>query len=163
MKAFVILLFGLALLAWHPPVMGQDSKKAQKAARITALVDSQTYVFKAQTATPLSGQLRQLTYGYDLTVTPGSVVSYLPYFGRAYTAPVNPSENGIEFTSKDFEYTKTPRAKGGWDITIKPKDVRNVQQMILTIFDNGSGTLQVLSTSRSQISFNGNITSIKKK
>jgi hypothetical protein len=162
MKAFAIFLSGL-FMAWHPAVMGQDSKKAQKAAKIAALVDSQTYVFKAQSASPLSGRLRQLTSEYDLTVTPTSLVCYLPYFGRAYTAPIDPSQGGIQFTSKDFDYTKTPRKKGGWDITIKPKDVKDVQQMLLTIFDDGYSNLQVISISRQQISFNGQITAIKNK
>jgi hypothetical protein len=150
-------------MALHPSAKGQDSKKAIKEARIAAMVDSQTYVFKAQSATPLSGRLKQLTSEYDLTVTPTVVVSDLPYFGRAYTSPIDPSQGGIQFTSKNFEYTKTPRKKGGWDVLIKPKDVSDVQQMILTIFENGYGTLQVISTNRQQISFSGNITRVKQK
>ncbi len=76
MKAFAILLFSLAMV-WHPAAKGQDSKKkVQKEARISALIDSQSYVFKAQSATPTSGRLRQLTSEYDLTIMPTTVVSY---------------------------------------------------------------------------------------
>jgi len=141
----------------------KQDKQAAKAAAIKKLVDSQTYVFVAQTALPMSGSTRQLTSDYDLRVTKSSVVSYLPYFGRAYTAPIDPTRGGLQFTSKDFEYTATPGKKGGWNILIKPKDYRDVQQMTLGISESGYGTLQVLSTNRQPISFNGYIKAPKVK
>jgi len=138
----------------------QDTKKdkdAEKIAQVKNLVDSQNYVFVAQSASPMSGRLRQLTPDYDLKVSKSSIVSYLPYFGRAYTAPLDPTQGGIQFTTKDFEYTATPRNKGGWDVLIKPKGYRDVQQMSLTISSTGYATLQVTSTNRQPISFNGYI------
>jgi len=141
----------------------KQEKQAAKAAAIKNLVDSQTYVFVAQTALPMSGRTRQLTTDYDLRVTKSSIVSYLPYFGRAYQAPIDPTKGGLQFTSKDFEYTATPGKKGGWSIQIKPKDYRDVQQMTLSISDNGYGTLQVISTNRQPISFNGYIQAPKVK
>ena len=144
----------------------QDTKKdkdAEKIAQVKILVDSQNYVFVAQSAMPMSGRVRQLTPDFDLKVTKSSIVSYLPYFGRAYTAPIDPTQGGIQFTSKDFEYTANPRAKGGWDVLIKPKDYRDVQQMSLSISSTGYATLQVTSTNRQPISFNGIIRAPRKK
>ena len=109
----------------------------------------------------MSGRTRQLTSDYDVKVTKAQVVSYLPYFGRAYSAPIDPSQGGIQFTSKDFDYTTTPRKKGGWDIQLKPKDYRDVQQMSLSITEDGYASLQVTSTNRQLISFTGYITAIK--
>ena len=105
----------------------------------------------------MSGRTRQLTPDYDLRVSKTEITSYLPYFGRAYTPPIDPSRGGIQFTSKDFDYTATPRKKGGWDVTIKPKDYQDVQQMSLNISASGYATLQVTSSSRQPISFNGYI------
>ncbi|HVU56865.1 MAG TPA: DUF4251 domain-containing protein [Puia sp.] len=150
MKLFTLLLSLLVTCTTH----AQDNDTAKTAA-IKALVDSQNYVFVAQSALPMSGRVRQLTSDYDLRVTKSSIVSYLPYFGRAYTAPIDPTKGGIQFTSKDFEYTAKPRDKGGWDVSIKPKDYRDVQQMSLSISSTGYATLQVTSTSRQPISFNG--------
>lgn len=155
-----------SLLAGSLAVHAQDTKKdkdAEKIVQVRNLVDSQNYIFIAQSASPMSGRLRQLTPDYDLKITKSSIVSYLPYFGRAYTAPLDPSKGGIQFTSKDFEYTATPRAKGGWDVLIKPKDYRDVQQMSLSISSTGYATLQVTSTSRQPISFNGYIRAPKKR
>jgi len=155
---FILVSCSLSLL--HAQESKQDRENA-KIAQIKNLVDSQNYVFIAQSALPMSGRTRQLTSDYDLKVTPTVITSYLPYFGRAYTAPIDPSQGGIQFTSKDFEYTAVPRKKGGWDIEIKPKDYRDVQQLSLSVSETGYATLQVTSTNRQPISFNGYITAIK--
>ncbi len=159
-----LFLFILAFISQSPLLYaqtGKADKQAEKAAMIKNLVDSQRYVFKAQSAMPMSGRTRQLTSDYDLKVTHDQVVSYLPYFGRAYSAPIDPNQGGIQFTSKDFDYTRTTGKKGGWDVQIKPKDYRDVQQLSLNISETGYATLQVTSTSRQPISFYGYITAIK--
>ena len=155
------LAFLLAFASQSTSLYAQTDKAAEKAAGIKNLIDSQNYVFKAQSAMPMSGRTRQLTSDYDVKVTKSQVVSYLPYYGRAYTAPIDPSQGGIQFTSKDFDYTVTPGKKGGWDILIKPKDYRDVQQFNLSVTESGYANLQVTSTSRQSISFSGYITANK--
>src|SRR5579872_1513373 len=123
MKALQSLLKKMFILL-IPVCAGQSSslyaqsakadKQAEKAVVIRNLVDSQNYAFIAQSAMPMSGPVRQLTSDYDLKVTKDKIVSYLPYFGRAYVAPIDPSRGGIQFTSKDFDYKTTERKKGGW-------------------------------------------------
>ena len=160
----LLLAAGLLAAVLQPQFsVAQNKKDSAKIAKITELIVSQHYAFKAQTATPLAGRLRQLTSEYDLQVSKDVIVSQLPYFGRAYSAPINPSDGGIQFTSKDFEYTLTDKKKGGWDVTIKFKDAKDVQQMQLSIFNNGTASLQVTSNNRQAISFNGYITSAGKQ
>src|SRR5450631_1363581 len=103
---FLPVFFCLSL-AHAQTVTAAPDKKASRQALIKNCVDSQEYVFRAQTALPMSGAVRQLTSDYDLKIMKGSVVSYLPYFGKAYTAPMDLNGGGIEFTSKDFDYTVT--------------------------------------------------------
>jgi hypothetical protein len=153
----ITYLLSLLLLCSLPAHTNAQDTKQDKQAAIKNIVDSQNYVFVAQTALPLSGRTRQLTSDYDLKITKTSIVSYLPYFGRAYQAPIDPTKNSLDFTSKDFDYTSTPGKKGGWNVTIKPRDNRDVQQMNLSISSSGYGTLQVTSTNRQPISFNGYI------
>ncbi|MEP6675873.1 MAG: DUF4251 domain-containing protein [Ferruginibacter sp.] len=130
---------------------------------IKKLVDSQSYIFNAQTAYPSTGGSRQLSYGYDLTITKDKIVAYLPYFGRAYTAPVDPSEGGIKFTSTSFDYTVTAGKKSGWDVAIKLKDVNTVQEFSLTIFDNGTASLSIIPLNKQAITFDGYIDAVKTK
>lgn len=130
------------------------NKKAEKAAAVKAMIGAQQYIFKPQTANPMRGRTIQLTTEYTVKVSKDTITADLPYFGRAFTAPMDPSKGGIQFSSTQFEYT-LENARRGWQVTIKPKDVGDVQQFFFNIFSNGSATLQVTSTNRTPISFNG--------
>ena len=125
------------------------------------LVRSKSFRFVAQSAMPLRGRTIQLTSQYFMKVMPDTIICDLPYYGRAYSAPIDPTEGGINFTSTDFDYDVANRKKGGWDITIKPKDTRDVRQLTLTVSENGYGTLIALSNNRQQISYYGQIEAIK--
>ena len=156
MKAYIKNILINTLLISNTALVSLNTTYAQdKESAVKNLVESQNFVFKAQTAQPMSGRTRQLTSEYDLKVLKDSIIAYLPYFGRAYSAPINPSDGGIQFTSSVFEYKKTDRKKGGWDIQIKPKDGKDVWQLNLTILKNGSATLLVNSNNRQSISFSG--------
>ncbi len=145
---------------------GQDSKKEKKAKKeeeIKNLIDSQKYVFKAQTAFPMGKRSINLNTDYDVSVSKDAVVSYLPYYGRAYSATPG-SSNGLDFTSKDFEYTiNETKRKDGWDIVIKPKDTQLARELLLTAFKNGSANLQVTSNDKQNISYSGYITAPRPK
>ena len=123
-------------------------------AELQQMIDSKDLVFKARTAYPQSGRSWELTFDYDLSVNGGKLVSYLPYFGRAYSINPYSSEGGLQFTSTNFSY-KTEKDKKGWDITIKPKDQSDVQQMFLEVSPKGYATLRVISTNRQNISYFG--------
>lgn len=134
------------------------------AQQVKALIDSQNYVFQARTAQSLHGNIHQLTTdNYTLAITKEKIVSYLPFFGRAYVAPMDPSQTGFDFTSKNFDYTVTPGKKEGWTVLIKPKDFKDVQKIQLTISSAGYTTVQVISTNRDEISFDGVISAPDKR
>lgn len=120
-----------------------------------SLVDSQNYIFRAETAVPQSGGTRMLSGGFDLRVSPEKITSYLPYFGRAYS-PSLPSEGGIKFTSTEFDYD-LKQNKERWEVQIKPRDAQETYILNLTIFDNGRASLQVTSTNRQAITFHGQV------
>jgi hypothetical protein len=156
-KIKVILLYALITL-----LGGSSALYAQKTAdEIRQLVESKNFVFKAESANPVSGGTRQLSPGYDLTVTNSSIVSYLPFYGRAQTIPIG-NDGGIKFTSTNFDYSAAAGRKGkGWQVTLKTKDVSHVQLMYLTIYDNGNATLDVMNIHRDNISFRGYISDVK--
>jgi len=145
------LLASFAVVLSSTIVQGQELDRAQ----VKDLVDSKEFTFKARTVIPMTGGSRQLTSEYDVRFLGDSVVSYLPYFGRAYSASYGTESGGIEFTSTKFDYKAKARKKGGWDIIVKPQDVRDVEELDLTISDDGSANLRVTSTNRQPISFYG--------
>jgi hypothetical protein len=142
------------------------------------IVGEQHFIFNATSAMPMSnadvnqilskmgggagGGTIQLTGSqYQLKVTKDSVEAYLPYYGRAYTATMNPDDSGIKFKSKNFNYKSDKKKKGNWVITINPKDVKDSPNMNLTISDNGYATLNVNTNSRQPISFYGYLSEVK--
>lgn len=122
---------------------------------IQQAIETKNFIFRASSANPQRGRIRQLTSEYELVVRADTVTSFLPYFGRAFTAPINPSDGGIKFTSTAFVYSAGEKKKGRWEIQINPKDVSDVTTLYLTVFDNGSASLRVSSVNRTAISFNG--------
>ena len=136
--------------------------KANAGSALLSSIDAKTYNFIAQSASPLRGGLRQLTSTYDLRISKDTVVSNLPYFGRAFTAPINPSDGGLMFNSTSSQYSVKAGKKGRRDISFNTKQNSDTQHMTLTVFDNGFATLQVNSNNRDTITFNGYVSEIKK-
>jgi hypothetical protein len=150
------LLFLMILLSASNFLQAQKLDKAT----VQNLVDSKNFVFKVQSVHPMTGMSNQSTADYDVRVLGDSVSTYLPYFGRAYSATYGES-GGFNFTSTKFEYKLKERKKGGWDIAISPKDTRDVRQMNFTVSENGYASLQVTSNNRQPISYSGYITQRK--
>src|SRR6266700_6064732 len=112
------LLVKKALLLYTGIFSGHiQAQNTGKDEGIKKAVTDQYYIFNAQTVLPLGSSTRQLTPDYDVRITKDSIVAYLPYFGRAYSAPIGQTEGGIKFKSKRFDYTSKER-KGGWDIQV---------------------------------------------
>ena len=163
-KWTLLFIIALSVLSVSNAQDAKQDKKAKQEAQIKQIVDSQHYVFRAQTAYPLGRQSVLLTSEYDLKITKDEVVSYLPYYGRAYAATPGSIDNGLNFTTKNFEYKSTPTKKDdGWEIVIKPKDTQQAREMLLTAFKNGSANLTVNSNDKQTISFSGYIVPIKTK
>ena len=135
----------------------QLPEKRNNSQVLKAKLDSKRMTFVAQAANPARGSIIQLTNLYDLQLKGDTLVAELPFFGRAFTAPVNPSDGGIRFTSTNFQYEVKQKKNKRWDVKIIPNDHQDVRQMYLSIFPNGSATLQVLSNSRESMSFTGYI------
>jgi len=167
MKTLYNILAGTFIVSFLLTAAGGCASKkipaSDKAKAVSEMINSKSYVFKAEYALPRSGASRNLTPDYDLTVSPDTIISDLPFFGRAYTAPIDPTKGGFKFTSTDFEYTFSERRKGGWQVSIKPNDTRDVQQLTLDISENGYASLRVISNSREPMAFNGYITERKNR
>lgn len=120
-------------------------------------VESKNYIFVPQTAIPTSGRSVSLNYSYSLKVSKDSVSSYLPYFGRAYSAPMSSDDSGIKFISTDFDYKISEKKKGVWDVSIVTKDTKRKYNLTLKVGGAGYTTLTVLENDRQPITFYGKI------
>jgi hypothetical protein len=112
------------------------------------------YFFKATTFQCQSAGTRALVLGeYDVRVTNDSVFASLPYFGRYFAG--TQSATNIQFKSGQFDYKVEQKKKGKIFITITPKDIREVREMFLTIFADGTALMQINSPNRELITLNG--------
>jgi len=160
MKALrIIIILALIVSTGLSAANAQTTKKEKQAAKEAAIkknVEEKHYTFIATYMLPLRGGYKTLTSSYDLRVTKDSVISFLPYYGRAYfDIPYGATDGGIKFTSTKFSYDVKDRKKGGWEISIKPTDVKNLDRMILNISADGYASLSVTSVNRDFITFDG--------
>lgn len=151
MKRLLPFLFVLAVgFVGSGNVVAQESNSAT----LKTILSNKNFIFRAQSAWPLQGTVVQLTAGYDMKVIQDSINTYLPYFGRAFSAGYG-GDGGINFTTRKFDYKVKEKQKGGWDVTIKPIDVRDIMELTYSVSSNGYATLQVISNNRQAISYYG--------
>src|SRR5690606_9554918 len=91
------------------------AEKEAMASEVRQRVSDADFTFKATYAYPTGYRQIYLSPFYDVKVSPDTVRVYLPYYGRAYVAPIHPDEGGIKFISTDFDYQLYPgKKKGNW-------------------------------------------------
>ncbi len=147
----------LTFTTFSNPLFAQDETENKKAETIEEHLRNQSFVFVADVAFPMQGRNIQLTGRYDLSVSGDTLKSYLPYFGRAYSAPINPADGGYMFSSVGINYNVTDKKKGSWQIEIEPTDRHKGEKFILSAYPNGTATLQITSINRQPITFRGYI------
>lgn len=126
-------------------------------------IKTDRWIFIANQALPQRGRSQMLTTQYTVLCKSDTIISALPYFGRAYTGIIGETTSPLDFTSTDFTFQKNDNGNGKakWTVTIKPNDYREVQSYIFTLFPNGSAQLNVQLTNRSPISFSGAVMPVK--
>ena len=135
-----------------------SAEKEQIAAEILNAVNSSDFTFKATYVNPSRFSPRHLSPYYQVVVMPDTVKVHLPYFGKAYRAPVNPSDAGFNFTSLDFDYSvEKGKKQGSWYVEIIIKDLDRRVTLNFDIWENETSRLSITDTDRQGISFQGNI------
>lgn len=169
-------ILSFALISFATQLFAQTNKETT-----AKIVTEKNYTFVANTAIPMANndinKVLMMMPGsqggssinlsgsqYDVRVTKDSVVAYLPYFGRSFTAPMDPTQGGIKFTSKDFTYAESKNKRGAYTIQINTKDVkRENYRFTINISTNGYASLTASSVNKQPILFNGYLDEPKKQ
>ena len=161
MKKFALYGIGLffsALLLQACGTTRSAAEKEQIAADIRHAVERCDFIFEATYAYPTGYRSVYLSPYYNVKVSPDTVKAYLPYYGRAYRAPMDPREGGFNFTSTDFDYKLIPvNRKGNWQTEVTILDLDRPVTFRFDIWENGTARLDVNDMNRQAISFQGNI------
>lgn len=153
-----ILIVTSLLLIQGCGISRSAAEKEQIAADIENAVIESEFTFNATYAFPTGFKSRYLSPYYEVDVSPDTIKVYLPYFGRAYKAPINPSDGGYMFTSTDFNYRyEKGKRSGNWLVDIKFNDLDRAVTLNFDIWENETARLTVTDIDRQPISFQGDI------
>lgn len=154
----IIYLLTACIIGLTASCASTNTAQTEEHTNIENLISNQTLVFHADRLSAQNGFSKILTTDYNLKISPDTIQSWLPYYGRAYRATMDPSDGGIDFISTHFNYKVNENKKGGWTIEIHPQEAKiNTRKMMLRVFSNGNADLSVISSYRQPINFYGKV------
>ncbi|MCL4481899.1 MAG: DUF4251 domain-containing protein [Bacteroidetes bacterium] len=163
MKTKITQLLLLILICTMPVLAQMSNRKAEKEERrvakekeIAALIESKNFEFRANRAIPTGFRSVDLTTNPNfIRFSPDSIVSEMPFFGRAYTVPYG-GDAGLKFEGKP-ELFKIGKKKKNYSVEAKVKADNDFYTLNLTISFEGSSSMSVTCNNRASISYNGEI------
>ena len=109
----------------------------------------------------MSGSSRSISYGYSVEVRNDSLFSNLPYFGKAYQVPYGGGK-GLIFDASITHYQESQKKNGSRQIDVEVKNEEDTYDYHMTVFDNGSSSINVQAREREGISYSGEMVFDKK-
>lgn len=103
---------------------------------------------------PRRGRTVNLTTDYSLEVRGDTLISYLPYFGRAYNLPYGGGK-GLNFTAPITGYQALKVKKDMTRVIIETQNDEDQYIYQIELFDNGSASVYVNSRERESINYTG--------
>lgn len=122
--------------------------------RVLEALDNKHYTIDVNYVYPKRAPAHNLSYGFTLEVRGDSLISYLPYFGRAYSVPYG-GGNGLDFTARMSNYVAYRTKKDLTRVDIDVENENDTYSYRLEIYDNGSASIDVNARERESISFSG--------
>jgi len=105
----------------------------------------------------MSGAAKHLTFGYSVEVRNDSLISYLPYFGRAFSVPYGGGK-ALNFSESINNYQESEKSNGQRHIEIGVRNEEDTYTYYIDVFDNGSSSIAIQAREREPISFSGMMT-----
>lgn len=134
----------------------KQEKREQKEKELKEWIATRQFTVSVNRALPTGGRSIPLTTLYSLELRGDSVYSYLPYFGRAYTAPYG-GGNSLNFATPVTDYDCTYTRKGAAVIRFKAKTNEDNFTFRLQIYPDGGTTIQVTPVNRQSITYYGEV------
>jgi Domain of unknown function (DUF4251) len=164
MKIHRLLLPLLMILCLHSSAQSNsDQEKQISYQKLKHGIDSKQFHFLATSATGSRGKTAQLTGAYFVFLGGDSLTVALPFFGTSNSSAghygASSEDAGINFHTHKFAYKADTTKKGGWDITIQPENQSSASKISLSITSTGTCRAIINSSTRSTMSYYGNVLS----
>ncbi len=155
----VSILTLLLLLVMLGSCASSEERAAQKAdfvRKVKAALDKRAYKISINRMLPMNGASKSVSYGYSVEIRNDSLFSYLPYFGRAYQVPYGGGK-GLTFDAPIGHYQEAKAKNGSRQIDIELKNEEDEYIYHISVFENGSSSIEVQSRQRDPISYSGEV------
>ena len=146
----------LVLLSGCATSEERAARAAEQAAKVKTALTERNYKISVDRMYPMRGSSKTVSYGYSVEVRNDSLISYLPYFGRAYSVPYGGGK-GLNFSERIGSYEEALLKNGKHHIEIGVTNEEDTYLYTIDVFDNGSSTIAVQSRQRESISYSGRI------
>ena len=150
----VMALTALVMLVGCATAEERAARAAEQAKAVKAALQERNYQIAVNRMYPSRGASKIVSSGYSVEVRNDSLISYLPYFGRAYDVPYG-GGNGLNFSAPIRNYKESQTKSDLRHIEIDVQNDEDTYLYTLDIFDNGSTDINVRSRQREPISFSG--------
>ncbi len=163
-KIFGLLLAALLLAACGSSQMSAEQKAARNAEQIRTVrkaVEARRFVVEANYMLPRRGPARHIDYGYSIELRGDTLISCLPYFGRAYNVPYGGGK-GLNFTAPVSDYNCRWTKDRSWRIEMNVDNGEDQLLYMVEVFETGQASISVMARERETISFNGKFAEPKK-
>lgn len=150
---FPVLVFFLSLVS-----CSSGKKVTGNNPELEQAIAADSWLFTADQVNPQPGGNRNLDAGYEVKCTRGKLQSYLPYYGRSYSGTgAYTNQRPLVYKTEEFTITKEKGKKNSWVIILRPAGVTEIREYRMTVFSNGTATLDVQLNTRTPISFSGRL------
>ncbi|HRV53967.1 MAG TPA: DUF4251 domain-containing protein [Mangrovimonas sp.] len=166
MKKAVLLLTFLVLVGQTSIAQSKkelkEKEKLEKYTAVKELINSNSFVFKADDALTQKGRRISLNTSDNLlTVHQSNVEADLPYFGVVQFASTT-SESGVQFNCEAKNYqVEFNDKKQKISVKFSASNKNEYYDLYLTVSGSGYTTLSINSNRRSTISYNGKISKVE--
>ena len=152
----LIIAFASFLLSGCATSEEKAAQMAELSANVTNALNNRDYKIAIDKMCPMRGSSRHVSFGYSVEVRNDTLISYLPYFGRAYNVPYGGGK-GLNFTAPIESYQEFMKRNGQRHIEIGVANDEDTYFYIIEVFDNGSSSVDVRARQRERISYSGNV------
>ena len=159
MKRIFLYLLPLVMLcaACATTEEARQRKQVQKALvaqRVRQQINDMRFRIFVDMMHPTGYPARHLTSTYSLEVKGDTIISYLPYMGRAYNVPYGGGK-ALNFEAKiaNSEVSKTRDDR--YMIVLDVINDEDTYRYMIDTFDDGNSTIHVYARERESISFSG--------
>ncbi len=140
-----------------------EEKAAQRKAKqeeMLQLINSRHFVTPMRVMHSNMVGSKTIDFGYGVTVKGDTIISYLPYMGRAHNLAYG-NDEGLNFVGTITEYRIERSMKDAYTVQLLAASPNTLYIYTFLVYDDGNVQLSVTSRDKEAIGFNGSIEPLK--